>query len=291
MSVLVFGATGKCGREVVTQLHEKGVDTHAFVRDTQKVTKLLPSGVTLHTGDMSDADSVQAAMAASGARRVFLSTGNGPQQSAHECAAIRAAEKSGVEYVVKLSTVKAAVPLGPHLEIEEALFSSSLAATALRPAWFYQNLLAPSMAVGVGYDPARIVTDKKFPSFFADSPMSMIDTRDVGAVAAALLAQDDIAPHNGKCYDLTGPELLTMRGVAAGLSSVLGVSIECDPQDATEALGSLSMPPAAQKSLTTFFTTLGSDCRELSDEVQRISGRKPVTIADFLEGHRHVFGK
>eukprot|EP00961_Rhodomonas_salina_P277875 3754581-Rhodomonas_salina.1 len=57
----VFGATGHCGREVVKKLTEKGIETHAFVRDVEKAAKMLPEGMPLHEGDMADPQAVLAA--------------------------------------------------------------------------------------------------------------------------------------------------------------------------------------------------------------------------------------
>ena len=105
-SIIVFGATGACGSAVCNALIERDPATsvYAFVRDGSAARALLPPQVKLLLGDMSDASAVANALARSRAKSVFLACGNGQKQVRNEENVIAAAENSGAESVVKLST-------------------------------------------------------------------------------------------------------------------------------------------------------------------------------------------
>ena len=105
-SIIVFGATGTCGSAVCKALLERDPATrvYAFVRDDSAARAVLPPQVELILGDMSDASAVADAMARSRAKSVFLACRNGQQQVRSEENVIAAAEDSGAESVVKLST-------------------------------------------------------------------------------------------------------------------------------------------------------------------------------------------
>lgn len=104
--VIVFGATGTCGSAVCNALLERDPATsvYAFVRDGNAAQAILPPQVELLLGDMSDASAVAEAMARSRAKSVFLACRNGQQQVSNEQNVIAAAENSGAESFVKLST-------------------------------------------------------------------------------------------------------------------------------------------------------------------------------------------
>src|SRR5688500_11122388 len=106
MNLLVTGATGTVGAQVVRALAERGVRARAFVRDRERAARRLGSEVELVEGDFADRASVARAMR--GAERIFLACGNVPEQVQHERAAIDAAAAAGVRRVVKLSGPSAA---------------------------------------------------------------------------------------------------------------------------------------------------------------------------------------
>ena len=101
MTVLVTGATGNVGSQVVHDLRGRGVPVRAFVRDPERLAVDVEAAV----GDLSDPASI--ARALDGVDRVFLSSGDGPDKVAHEAAVVDAAAAAGVELIVKASTVMA----------------------------------------------------------------------------------------------------------------------------------------------------------------------------------------
>lgn len=295
--VLVFGATGHCGREVVKKLTEKGIETHAFVRDVEKAAKMLPEGMPLHEGDMADPQAVLAAFKASQAKRVFLSCNNGAHQLSCETNVVDQAIKSSVDHLVKLSTAPCAVKMGPHYAVEQALEEGSIKYTSLRPHYFYQNLIQKTIAVGGEYDPAQVVPAKTFKSHLSRGVQSMVDTRDVAMAAAAILALDEegLRTHESRdpIYVLTGPAAFDMRQAAAEMSEVLvgdasRTAIQCEHEDVEQTLS--KFPEAAKTHLITFFNAIAAECTAVTDDLQLLSNHKPRTFAQFLADHKHEFG-
>jgi uncharacterized protein YbjT (DUF2867 family) len=137
-TILVTGATGTVGAQVVHRLSETDAKVRAFVRRPADATLTL-GDVELVPGDLGDASSIQRALA--GVDRVFLTAPDGPDKVAHEQAVIDAAAAAGVELVVKLSALHAD-PDSPlpafawHGAVEQHLHRSDLPAVVLQPSFF-----------------------------------------------------------------------------------------------------------------------------------------------------------
>jgi uncharacterized protein YbjT (DUF2867 family) len=101
--ILVFGATGHIGRELISILSSEGVPTIAVARAPERARPL--PGIRWAKADLADPASIDGLLG--GVETMFLLTGNGPDLGALQATAIRAAAKSGVEYVVKLSALGA----------------------------------------------------------------------------------------------------------------------------------------------------------------------------------------
>ena len=214
----VIGGTGVTGRTVVAALQAKGAEFRCLVRDTAKAAETLGADVELVRADVDDAASIEAGLA--GCDKLFLLTGHSPAMAKQQIGAIEAAKRAGVKHVVKLSGGDAIVQevtdakIGrAHWEIEEMLKGSGLEWTILRPAFFMQNFLnMAGMVKGQG---------KVMMPMAGDTPISMIDVRDTGAVAAAVLTGEG---HNGKSYFL-GSAVSTPSDFTAALSAQLGREI------------------------------------------------------------------
>ena len=98
--------------------------------------------------------------------------------------------------------------------VERQLMQSGLAYTILRPTGFMQNF--------VNYDAARIAATGAIRAPLADARVSWIDVRDIAAVAAAVMSEDG---HDGRVYDLSGPEALSHHEIAVTLSAATGQQI------------------------------------------------------------------
>ncbi|MCT7297627.1 NmrA family NAD(P)-binding protein [Ralstonia sp. CHL-2022] len=216
MTILVTGATGRVGRQVVNQLVNRGADVRALVRDPSKAD--FPASVNVVQGDMLDLESLRRAFA--GVRTLFLLNAVAGDEFTQALIALNVARESGVERVVYLSVMHAerfvnvphfAVKSGAERMIEQMGFS----ATILRPAYFMDN---EHMAKDV------IVNHGVYPMPIGSKGIAMVDTRDIAEVAAIELIRRDTAP--GKLpietINLVGPDTLTGAELASIWSQTLG---------------------------------------------------------------------
>ncbi|MFD8942749.1 SDR family oxidoreductase [Streptomyces californicus] len=139
--MVVTGATGNIGRELVRQLHTegRGSGVRALTRDAARARAVLPAGVDLAEGDLGRADSLKSAL--DGARSLFLIAGVGD-----DAGILDVARDAGVEHVVLVSSITTVTHphLGParaNLAVERRLRESGMAWTVLRPTQFASNTL------------------------------------------------------------------------------------------------------------------------------------------------------
>ena len=204
--ILVTGATGIAGSQVVRALVRQGQDVRAFVRDPDKARGLFGDAADLARGDFAEPRSLRTAL--DGVEALFLSGADDPRRVAWETSAIDAAAEAGVRRIVKLSSI-VAQPGAPvafwdwHGRIEQHLTNSPVPAVILRSSFFMSNLLAAAESVAL---------DGKLCAPAGNARIAMIDPRDVGAAAAAVLTSEG---HDGRSYALTGPEAVTYTQVAA----------------------------------------------------------------------------
>ena len=226
-TILVTGATGRVGRQVVNQLVNRGADVRALVRDPSKAD--FPASVNVVQGDMLDLESLRRAFV--GVRTLFLLNAVAGDEFTQALIALNVARESGVERVVYLSVMHAerfvnvphfAVKSGAERMIEQMGFS----ATILRPAYFMDN---EHMAKDV------IVNHGVYPMPIGSKGIAMVDTRDIAEVAAIELIRRDTAP--GKLpietINLVGPDTLTGAELASIWSQTLGRPVVYGGDDPT----------------------------------------------------------
>ncbi|MER2251765.1 NmrA/HSCARG family protein [Methylorubrum podarium] len=216
MTILVTGATGTVGRNVVDQLLTRGADVRALVRDTAKAN--LPAGVATVQGDLLDIDAVRGAL--SGVSTLFLLNAVVPDEFTQALIVLNAAREAGIERIVYLSVIHADVSVNvPHFAgkfgVERMIERMGMAATILRPAYFMQNDLTVRDVVrehGI------------YPMPVGAKGIAMVDARDIGEVAALELIRRERAatPLPLDRINLVGPDPLTGPGLAAIWSAVLG---------------------------------------------------------------------
>jgi uncharacterized protein YbjT (DUF2867 family) len=283
--VLVTGATGNLGSQVVRELQGRDASVRAFVRDPDRAAEKLGDGVELAAGDFSDAASLRRAL--EGVEQVFLTSADGPQKVEHETAVIDAATTAGVSLIVKLSTLGAQVglPLPPfdwHGRIEQHLRRSAVSAVILRSSFYMSNLIASAEAIrhtGKLFAPAD------------GARIAMIDPRDVAVVAAVVLTTDG---HEGQTYELTGPEAITYDEIAEELFAATGRPIEfVDVPDeaARQAFIEAGMPDWLVEHLIGAFRMFREGALEqTTDIVRALTGREPRSFAEFARDHARLFG-
>jgi uncharacterized protein YbjT (DUF2867 family) len=212
--ILITGATGTNGTELIKLLAREGVGVRALVRSPDRAAAIAHlHGVELVVGDLGDHSSLQAAL--SGIERAFLVTNSSEEAQNLQCRFVDTARRTGLQHIVKLSQL-GAEPTSPvrflryHAEVEKVIRASGINYTFLRPNLFMQGLLVFR---------SSIATTGKFFAAAGDAKVSVVDVRDIATAAAAALTQPG---HEGRIYDLTGPEALTHPEMAAQLSHALG---------------------------------------------------------------------
>ena len=235
--ILVTGATGSNGTELLKLLSARGVPARAMVRSTDKAGRVaeLP-GVEIVARDFDDDESLDRVL--HGIERAFLLTNSTDRAEAQQMSFVAAAKRGGVRHIVKLSQFAAdeASPvrfLRYHAAVERAIRETGLDYTFLRPNLFMQGLL--------GFAPT-IKAEGRFYAALGDAKVSIVDVRDNAAAAAAVLTGKG---HIGKIYTLTGPEALSHSEMAAKLSNALGRTVtfvDVPPKAMREALSHSPMP-------------------------------------------------
>src|SRR4051812_21084752 len=219
MTILVTGATGTVGRQVVEQLVKRGADVRALVRDLAKAD--FPSGVALAQGDLLDVDSLRSAF--SGVSTLFLLNAVVADEFTQALIALNVAREAGIERVVYLSVIHSDLYVNvPHFAgkfgVERMIEQMGLPATILRPAYFMNNdLTIKDVVTGYGVYPMPI----------GSKGLAMIDARDIGEIAALELLRREQAkgPLPLERINLVGPDILTGENTAAIWSEVLGRKI------------------------------------------------------------------
>ena len=215
MTILVTGATGNIGRQVVEQLVTRGADVRVLVRDPAKAN--LPAGVAVSQGDLLDVDSVRGAL--SGVSTLFLLNAVVPDEFTQALIALNVARSSGIERIVYLSVIHADVYVNvPHFAgkfgVERMIEQMDFKATILRPAYFIQNDLMIEDAI-TGYG--------TYPMPIGAKGLAMIDVRDIAEIAALelLRREQSVEPLALDRINLVGPQTLTGTDIAAIWSDVL----------------------------------------------------------------------
>jgi uncharacterized protein YbjT (DUF2867 family) len=270
--ILVIGATGTIGSEVVGQLLAADERPRAFVRDPDKARQLWGEQVEQVVGDLDRPETIEGALA--GVDRLFLLTTQSSRQPDWERTVIAAAGDAGVAHIVKLSVFRAdeRSPLRfahQHRQAERALERSGLAWTMVRPVFLMQNLRA-------------MVRDSAIYTAAGDGRVAMIDARDIAAVAVAALTT---AGHEGKIYTLTGPEALTFDQVASNLSRQSGKQIRhvrVSVDDVRTALQSAGVAAWFADDMARLHGMLAAGYEDLvTDDVRAVTGSPPRTLAQF----------
>lgn len=288
--ILVTGATGLTGAELVRRLSARGVAVRVLVRNTNgtnaaKAAELSRlAGVHVAEGDMARPDTLVSAL--SGIDRAMLISSSDPTMAEVQSAFIDEAARAGVRHVVKLSGI---IPdlnspfrfARMHGEIEQHLEASGMAFTHLRAGEFMHAYFrqVPS-----------IVKRSALSLPMADARIASIDIGDIAEVAADVLTGSG---HEGKTYPITGPDALTMTEVAAALSAATGKLIryvDVPPEDARAAQLAAGMPAYLADGLAELFAERrkGKEAT-VSQVVQTIFKRRPLSFADFARRHAAVF--
>ncbi len=230
MSILITGSTGTIGSKVVRRLAEQGAQVHALVRDVKKAA-FLP-GVTVVQGDLTDLDSMRAAL--QDIHTLFLLNAVVPDETTQALVTLDLAREAGIQRLVYFSVFKSALYTDvPHFTgkraVERAIDDKGIAATVLRPAYFFQNDTRLREA---------ILDNGVYPMPIGDIGLAMVDARDIAEIAANELLRRERAsgPLPANMIEIVGPSVLTGAAAAGIWADALArdVSYAGDDLDAFE---------------------------------------------------------
>ncbi|WP_437564223.1 NmrA family NAD(P)-binding protein [Sorangium sp. So ce542] len=295
-AILVFGATGKIGGALIDELlpdHAAGrVKLIAAVRRPEAAPAFEARGLEARLIDLDLAETrgLEAIVdAMRGVDRVFLVTGYDVKMIAQSKAATDAARAAGASQIVHIgahaSPDTTIVHFAWHQVVEAYIDRSGLDATHLRPTSFMQNL--PLLLQVGGAEPGVL------PHYIGDARASWVDTGDVARVAAVVLREPKA--HAGRAYGL-GTEAASMTEIAAKIEAVTGLPWRAEAREPAaffRAITALGADPVYMACVRNVFErTRDGSLREAADTfdtVQRLTGRAPTALRDYIEKNRTVF--
>jgi len=224
--IVLTGATGNTGQVVAEELERRGVPFVAMARREAAREQLAAKGIDTVAGDFDDPSSLEPAL--DGAAKAYLVCTPDERLVPRETAFIEAAKKVGVGHIVRCSAYMSGIDaptqnLRSHGIIDQVLVDSGITYTILRPIGFMQTFTL------FMWDTVQKAGAMTLPT--GDGGMPMIDVRDVAAVAVEALTEPG---HEGKIYDLTGPESLNFYQVAEIMQRVLDRPVTFLPGDDTQ---------------------------------------------------------
>lgn len=284
-NLLITGATGSVGTQLVKKLVGSNISFRALVRTREQGDLMndLPQ-VELAVGDLSDPGSL--ARALEGIDTAFLLTNSSEQAEQLQLNFVNAAHKAGVSHIVKLSQLAASVTspvrfLRYHAVVENIIQELGMSYTFLRPNLFMQWLTA--FAPYIKYE-------GKFYGSLGDARVSAVDTRDIAAVAAATLTEPG---HQNKVYNITGPQAITHTEMADTLSRILEKQIayvDLSPEQMQGALTVAGFPAWQIGGLIEDYAHYSKgEAAGVYGTVKDITGHDPIRFEQFVQDHRTFF--
>jgi uncharacterized protein YbjT (DUF2867 family) len=278
--ILITGVTGHIGKELIPLLLESGRHIRVLVRDERKVAH-LDSCIERAVGDLNNPDSLVSAMRS--VDRVFLVT----FETQQDINVIEAAKHTGVQHIVKLSTLEATdhkIKVGKwHYEREEMIRASGLDWTFLRPGMFMSNSIDWWAESIKGQGSVFFPGGKK-------GKVAPVDPHDIAKVAALTLTQPG---HNREAYELTGSELFTIGEMVGVISHVLGKPIQY--VDIPPIAAKLFMLKSGMdKTLVNALMEMLASLRKnegaiVTETVERVTGFAPCTFEAWCREHKSAF--
>jgi uncharacterized protein YbjT (DUF2867 family) len=291
-TILVTGATGTVGSEVVKQLlsakgERKDIKVAAPSANDSTFRNL---GVQALELDYNKPDTISTALR--GVDKLFLLTPFQSNMVDLTSNLVNEARKAGVKYIVKQSVLGAdaepgITPTRLHRQAEKIIEESGIPFTFLRPNFFMQNF--------VTFYSNFIKTQGAFYVSAGDAKASFVDVRDIAAVAVQALSgsKSGESKHIGKAYDITGAEALSYGEAAEILSKVLAKKVNyvnISDEDARKGMKDMGADEWTINSMIELFgITRAGYLSEISPAVEQVTGNKPTTFSQFARDYARAF--
>jgi uncharacterized protein YbjT (DUF2867 family) len=272
--IAVTGATGQLGGRVARRLAARGTAQLLVVRDPARAPEL--PGATVARAGFADAAAVRTALR--GVRTVLMvSASESPDRLRHHRAFVDAAAAAGVEHLVYTSFLGAAADATftharDHWHTEEHIRAAKMGFTFLRDNLYADFLPALAGDDGVIRGPA------------GRGRVAAVALDDIADAATVVLG--DPAAHDGRTYDLTGPEALTLDEVAGILTGATGRTVTYHPETVAEAYRSRAVHQApgwlVEAWVSTYTAIAAGELATVTDAVTTLTGRPATSLAALL---------
>jgi uncharacterized protein YbjT (DUF2867 family) len=298
-TILVTGATGTVGSEIVKQLQsvkgerkEEDIIVKAAGRSADD-SAFRSSGVQVVQLDFNNRGTLSAALR--GIDKLFLLTPFQSNMVDLTSNLVNEAKKAEVKYIVKQSVLGAdaepgITPSRLHRQAEKVIEESGIPFTFLRPNFFMQNF--------VTFYSNFIKTQGAFYVPGGDAKASFVDVRDIAAVAVQALSgshssKNGESKHIGKAYDITGGEAISYGEAAEILSKEIGKKVKyvnTSDEDARKGMKDMGADEWTINSMIELFgITRAGYLSEISPAVEQITGKKPISFSQFARDYAGAF--
>jgi uncharacterized protein YbjT (DUF2867 family) len=290
LNILITGATGNVGREVIRLLSTQNHHIYAAVRNPIEAQKNLGKEAFCVLFDFTNPDTF--ANAFKGINKLFLVRPPAIADIKQITPALNAAREAGVEHIVFLSIIGAdRNPIVPHYAIERAIEQLHIPATFLRASFFMQNLNTTHC------DDIRLRDRLFMPA--GNGKTSFIDVRDIAAVAVKVLTEPTNDGHSHKelqgnhAYELTGDTALDYREVAVIFTTVLKRPIRYAKPSLLSFIWQMTrqgFPFLFVLVIAGIYTTTRFGLADtVTSDVQRLLDRPPLSMQKYVEDYQHFW--
>ena len=279
--IVISAASGRLGQAAITELvkHVSAANIRLAARAPAKLDTWKSRGAEVVHADYDDSASLEAAFA--GAEALFLISSEGPNEVRirHHKNAIDAAGRAGVQHILYTSFVNPTTESRftwaiPHAETEPYLKACGIPYTILRDNQYAANLggfISQAKETGVFALPG------------AKGKVAYVTHKDIAAVAAAVLTQRG---HEGKTYELTGPEALDGFEIAAIISQATGREIKAtDPalEEAAAHFRAMGLPEFAVEGLVSMYAAAeAGEYAMVTQDVEMLAGRPAESVRTYI---------
>ena len=283
-TILVTGATGTVGSEVVKQLASSGQRIKAAVRTQNKADKFKENkAIDIVSIDYNKPETITDALRH--VDRVFLLSPPSPHMAEVSSILVSEAKKNEIQHIVKLSVFGADSEPGTvigriHRQEEKVIEESGVRYSFLRSGAFMQNF--------VNFFGQTIREQNAFYLPVGEGKVSFVDVRDIASAAVSLLVRNQTHYEN-KAYDITGQEALSYGQAAEILSKELGRKIsyiDIPEESARKGMKENGMSDWLVDGLLEIYTIIRTGhAAQTTTSIEEITGRKPILFSQFVKDY------